>query len=103
MDANTTILAILDSTIQGALWAVLCFSLIQNFNLEDFWYLICALVLIVELGLLVLHQKITFPGIISYLGYEPNEKLNAMKKFNVGDHAINVVVMFVVVYAFIKV
>lgn len=102
MDAKTSILAILDSTVQGALWAVLCFAIIQNFKLEEIWYLICALVLAVELGLLALHQKFTFPGIISYLGYEPNEKLNAMKKFNIGDHVINVVIMFVIVYASLK-
>lgn len=70
--------------------------------MKNLWYLVCALVLVIEIGLVALHQKITFPGIISYPGYESNEKLDAMKKFNIGDHAMNIVIMFVVVYAGIK-
>lgn len=102
LDLKTSVLAMADSTIQAMLWAVLCFALIRNFNLEGIWYVVCGVVLAVEIGLLFLHQRITFPGIISYLGYEPNEKLEEMKKFDLSEHLITVLVMYVVVYLCLK-
>ncbi|MBB3062582.1 hypothetical protein FHS09_003431 [Microbulbifer rhizosphaerae] len=48
--------------------------------------------------MLFIHQRITFPGLIKYLGYESNEKLEEVKKFNINDHWINILTMFIVVY-----
>lgn len=98
MDSKTATCAMIDSTVQGILWAVLCFVLIQNFDLERYWYLVCAAVLVVEIGILFMHQRITFPGLVKYLGYEPNERLEAVTKFNINDHWINILTMFVIVY-----
>lgn len=98
MDSRTAALAMLDSTIQGVLWAVLCFSLIRSFELEGYWYVVCAVVLAVEIGVICVHQKVTFPGLIEYLGYETNEKLEDVKRFNISDHWINILTMFAVVY-----
>ena len=88
----------LDSCVQGLLWGVLCFVIIKRFHLESVWYVACALVLTLEIGLLYIHQKITFPGLIKSLGYEPNEKLKEAMRFKIGDHSVNAIVMFGLVY-----
>ena len=85
------------------LWAVLCFAVIRHFALEHLWYIVCSAILIIDIGLSVLHQKITFPGIIDHLGYEPNDALEEMRKFNLGDHAIKIVTMFLMVYVCLNV
>jgi len=98
MDTRVSLLATLDALIQGVLWAVLCFVVISRFNLASVWFFVCGIVLLVEIGLLVLHQRITFPGLVRYLGYEPNEKLEETKRFRVTDHVVQIGVMYGVVY-----
>ena len=98
MDTKLSALAMLDSFIQGLLWAVLCYVIIERFQLESLWYFVCVAILFVEIGMLAVHQKITFPSLIQYLGYDPNEKLEEAKKFVFADHIINITIMFVVVY-----
>lgn len=98
MNAKEKALVILDSFVQGLLWALLCFAVIRRFHLEGVWYLACAAVLTVEIGLLYIHQKITFPAVLRHLGYEPNEKLEEAKLFKIGDHLPNIIAMFGVVY-----
>lgn len=98
MKPKLAALAMLDSFVQALLWSVLCFVLIIRFELESVWYLVCSGVLVIEIGLLIIHQKHTFPGLISHLGYEPNKKLDEMSTVSWSDHLASVVIMFGVVY-----
>ena len=98
MNKTTTFFVILDSFIQGVLWSVLCFAVIFRFGLEKWWYIVCTVTLLIEIALLTIHQKITFPGIINYLGYPENDKLKELSKINFSDHAINIFLMFAIVY-----
>jgi hypothetical protein len=89
-------------TAQAILWSILYFSVINKFHLEELWYLVISCVVIIELILTLLHQKVTFPSLISYFGYEPNEKLKDSTKFRISDHIVKMLTMFVMVYLCIQ-
>lgn len=98
LDKTTSVLSFLDGFIQNMLWAVLCFSVIKSFQLENIWFIVCGGVLCIQIGLLVLHQKVTFPRLVIALGYEPNDSLEEIKKVHISDHLISIFVLFGIVY-----
>jgi hypothetical protein len=98
MNRKLIIFSALDSIVHGFLWAVFCVVIVRHFHLEAWWYVVCLLLLTLEIGLLNIHQRITFPELIAYLGYSENEKLRETLRFKLSDHIINIGIMFLVVY-----
>ncbi|MEM1263693.1 MAG: hypothetical protein AAGH76_14940 [Pseudomonadota bacterium] len=80
--------AIPEMVVQSFLWAALAFSIVREFELDGRVALVAVLVLGVRIAIETFNSTTVLPSMIEYLGYEANEKVEALRTPKIGDHLL---------------
>jgi len=95
-------IGIVEAVTQGILWLAATILFIKELNLENIWWLICTISLVLEVSFAYTHSRVTLPELIRYLGYKPNEKLSEVASFKIYDHLFTIFVTYLIVYNAVK-